>query len=142
VPLRISKRPDPFQWSDIELIWPDGPLTVTSIRAAVRDGKLAVAEIAGKLLTTKTAIAEMSTCSLRGCGSRPAEVDDGMSVPKTGGPATKSVRGGGGGNWRADVSGFLAVLRHLVAVRSGFLEHAWSADPHACATLNCEARLD
>jgi hypothetical protein len=95
VPLRIAKRPDPSQWSDIELMslyeaaalfWPDGPLTVTSLRTAVRDGKLAVAEIAGKLLTTKTAIAEMSTRSLRGCGSRPAEVDDGMPAPKTGGP--------------------------------------------------------
>lgn len=74
MPLRVAKRPDPAQWSDAELMslyeaaalfWPDGPLTVTSLRTAVRDGKLGVAEIAGKLLTTKAAIAEMSSCTLR-----------------------------------------------------------------------------
>lgn len=71
---RVARRPSPDEWSDDELMtlfeaaalfWPEGPLTVTSLRTAVRDEKLAVAEIAGKLLTTKTAIAEMSTCSIR-----------------------------------------------------------------------------
>jgi hypothetical protein len=71
---RVVRRPSPDDWSDDELMtlfeaaalfWPEGPLTVTSLRTAVRDEKLAVAEIAGKLLTTKTAIVEMSTCSIR-----------------------------------------------------------------------------
>lgn len=73
-PPRVVMRRDPAQWSDVELMslyeaaalfWPDGPLTVTSLRTAVRDGKLGVTEIAGKLLTTKAAIAEMSICSVR-----------------------------------------------------------------------------
>jgi hypothetical protein len=58
VPLRLARWPDPSQWSDTELMslyeaaalfWPEGPLTVTSLRTAVRDGQLAIAEIAGNL---------------------------------------------------------------------------------------------
>lgn len=72
--LRVGKRPDPAQWTDTELMtlfeaaalfWPDGPLSVSSLRTAVADDKLAVVEIAGKLLTSKAAISEMSACSLR-----------------------------------------------------------------------------
>lgn len=71
---RVLHRPSPDEWSDDELMtlfeaaalfWPEGPLTVTSLRTAVRDEKLAVAEIAGKLLTTKASIMTMSTCSIR-----------------------------------------------------------------------------
>jgi hypothetical protein len=73
-PPRIEARPSPEDWKAEELLtlaeaaalfWPDGPLTVTSLRTAVRDGQLEVAEIAGKLLTTKAAIARMSVCKPR-----------------------------------------------------------------------------
>lgn len=47
------------------LLWPDGPLTTTSLRTAVRQGRLDVAEIAGKLLTTKAALQRMSVCRRR-----------------------------------------------------------------------------
>jgi hypothetical protein len=61
-PLRVERRPDPREWADDELMtlpeaaalfWPEGPLTTTSLRTAVRDRMLEVAEIAGKVLTTK-----------------------------------------------------------------------------------------
>jgi hypothetical protein len=48
------------------LLWPDGPLTATSLRTAARDGLLDVAEVAGKLLTTKAALKRMSACRPRG----------------------------------------------------------------------------
>ena len=60
---RIAARPDPDQWGDDELLtlpeaaalfWPLGPLSVSSLRTAIKDGQLAYTEIAGKFLTTKT----------------------------------------------------------------------------------------
>ena len=69
---RIAARPDPAQWGDDELLtlqeavalfWPVGPLSVSSLRTAIKDGQLAYAEIAGKFLTTKSSIARMSKCS-------------------------------------------------------------------------------
>ena len=46
----------------VELFWPEGPLTLASLRTAVRDGRLPVAVIAGKHLTTKAAVRSMSVC--------------------------------------------------------------------------------
>jgi hypothetical protein len=57
-----------------------------------RDAPISSFRCSGKLLTTKTAIAEMSMCSLRGSGSRPAEVDDGVPASKTGGPTGLNCR--------------------------------------------------
>lgn len=75
LPLRVEKRPLPDQWDEDELLtldeaahlfWPDGPLTTTSLRTAVRNRGLDVARIAGKILTCKAAVRRMSTCpSLR-----------------------------------------------------------------------------
>ncbi len=74
VPARVKARPDPAQWTQTELMtlceaahlfWPDGPLTTTSLRTAVRDRSLDVAEVAGKILTSKTAIERMSVCKPR-----------------------------------------------------------------------------
>jgi hypothetical protein len=71
LPLRVENRPSPDQWSDDELLtldeaahlfWPDGPLTTTSLRTAVRDRQLEVARIAGKILTCKAALRRMSAC--------------------------------------------------------------------------------
>lgn len=75
VPPRIAKRPSPDDWANDELMtlpeaaklfWPepDGPLTTTSLRTAVRDRQLEVAIIAGKFLTTKAAVLKMSNCKL------------------------------------------------------------------------------
>jgi hypothetical protein len=73
-PRRVAARPDPAQWSDDELmtfteavalIWPDGPLTRSSLRTAYRAGELEVVVIARKLLVTKRALAEMTKAASR-----------------------------------------------------------------------------
>ncbi len=68
VPRRVAMRPDPAQWSPDEvmslieaaaLYFPDGPLSITSLRNAVRKGDLGISVVAGKYFTTPAAIAEM-----------------------------------------------------------------------------------
>jgi hypothetical protein len=72
---RVAKRPSPDEWQDFELLslpeaaalfWPgpDGLLTTTSLRTAVRDRQLEVAVIAGKFFTNKAAIRSMCACKL------------------------------------------------------------------------------
>lgn len=70
-PLRVAARPLPEQWGEDELLslpeaaslfWPEGPLSVSSLRVAVRDGVLPVTIVAGKILTTKRAVLTMSVC--------------------------------------------------------------------------------
>ena len=72
-PPRVLARPTPSDWLDQDEImtleevaavfWPRGPLTVRSLRTAVRDGRLAVARIAGKIFTSPRAINEMTKCT-------------------------------------------------------------------------------
>ncbi|MET4524067.1 hypothetical protein [Bradyrhizobium sp. JR18.2] len=73
-PRRIAARPDPKDWEDDELLtlaeaaallWPDGPLTASSLRTAYRAGALEVVLIARKLLTTKNAISAMTEAGRR-----------------------------------------------------------------------------
>jgi hypothetical protein len=68
---RVRARPDPALWADDELMtlvevaalyWPDGPLTETSLRTAVRDGRLPISQIAGKFFVTKTALRSLTVC--------------------------------------------------------------------------------
>lgn len=68
---RVLARPSPELWDldelmslpeAVRLFWPDGPLTVNSLRVAIRDGTLPVAIVAGKHLTTRRAVLEMSAC--------------------------------------------------------------------------------
>jgi hypothetical protein len=68
-PRRVAARPDPEAWGEDELLsfseaaallWPDGPLTASSLRTAYRAGELEVTLIARKLLTTKRAVAAMT----------------------------------------------------------------------------------
>jgi len=70
-PARVQARPNPEDWREEELMtlpeaaalfWPDGPLTIHSLRVAVRDGALAVAVVAGRYLTNRKSIAEMGAC--------------------------------------------------------------------------------
>jgi hypothetical protein len=74
LPPRVAKRPDPCQWSEDELMslaeaaalfWPDGPLSVASLRTAIAGGQLHVAVVARKFLTTKASITRMSLCGPR-----------------------------------------------------------------------------
>jgi hypothetical protein len=73
-PRRIAARPDPKDWGEDELLsfaeaaallWPDGPLTASSLRTAYRANELEVTMIARKLLTTKRAIGAMTLAARR-----------------------------------------------------------------------------
>ncbi|MGY4617659.1 hypothetical protein ACVWZ4_002886 [Bradyrhizobium sp. USDA 4472] len=72
VPERVRLRPLLSDWSEHELItlpevvylfWPGpgAPVTLTTIRTAVRDGDLDIVRIAGKFFTTKAAVIRMTT---------------------------------------------------------------------------------
>ena len=74
LPRRVAKRPDPKDWAADELmtfaeaaalLWPDGPLTASSLRTAYRSGELEVTLIARKLLVTKAAIQRMAEAARR-----------------------------------------------------------------------------
>lgn len=69
---RVRERPNPEMWAfdeiiflpeAAELMFPKGPLTVSSLRTAVRDGKLAVSVIAGKHFTTRRQILGLGACA-------------------------------------------------------------------------------
>ncbi|MEA2896139.1 MAG: hypothetical protein QOJ84_1754 [Bradyrhizobium sp.] len=71
IPERVARRPHPVQWSEDELLalheavallWPGGPVTVSSLRTAIAAGDLAHARIAGRIFTTRAALAEMAAC--------------------------------------------------------------------------------
>jgi hypothetical protein len=73
-PPRVALRPNSADWSDDELMslpeaaalfWPDGPLSTSSLRTAVKTGQLDVLVLARKFLTSKAAILRMSVCSAR-----------------------------------------------------------------------------
>lgn len=66
--IRVKTRPRPENWADDEpmtlaeaaaVFFPDGLLTVASLRTAKRKGNLATVTVAGKDLTTPRAIKEM-----------------------------------------------------------------------------------
>jgi hypothetical protein len=68
VPPRIVARPDPRDWDPDDLLtlpeaaalfWPSGPLTVSSLRTAIRDARLEVAVIARKHFVTPSAVRAM-----------------------------------------------------------------------------------
>lgn len=80
LPRRVAARPEPTQWGDDELmtlseaaalLWPQGPLTASTLRTAYRAGQLEVTMIARKLLVTKMAIRAMTEAA-----SRPARARD------------------------------------------------------------------
>ena len=78
IPRRIAARPNPSDWGDGELmsfaeaaalLWPEGPLTASSLRTAYRRGELETVLIARKLLVDKKAISEMIEKARRKGGS-------------------------------------------------------------------------
>jgi hypothetical protein len=69
IPRRVAARPNPCDWADDELMtfaeaaalmWPQGPLTASSLRTAYRAKELEVVMIARKLLVTKSGLAAMT----------------------------------------------------------------------------------
>jgi hypothetical protein len=62
---RVDRRPQPEQWSDdddmtlqeyIAVFYPDGPLTVASLRTEIAKGRLTPSEVAGKFFITPAAV--------------------------------------------------------------------------------------
>ena len=73
-PRRIAARPDPKDWRDDELLtfseaaallWPDGPITASTLRTAYRQGLLEVTLLARKLMTSKRAVQAMTEAARR-----------------------------------------------------------------------------
>ena len=69
IPPRVAARPDPAAWSDTEVIslaeaaalfFPDGPLSLSSLRWAQKNRILETTMIARKVVTTKRAILAMT----------------------------------------------------------------------------------
>lgn len=65
-PERVARRPDPDAWSEDELLglheavallWPNGPVTVSTLRIAIARGELAHARIANRIYVTLAALA-------------------------------------------------------------------------------------
>ena len=92
---RLVGRPAVYQWADDEIVtleearalfFPNGPLTVKSLRSAVRLGQLASDSIAGRLYTTPSAVRSLLEPQLRRdakdtCGS--AESMDDRRSPRS-----------------------------------------------------------
>ena len=79
-PRRIAARPDPKDWQDDELLtfseaaallWPDGPITGSTLRTAYRQGLLETTMLARKLMTTKRSLREMTEAARRPARERP-----------------------------------------------------------------------
>lgn len=71
---RVHLRPSVDQWRGDEpimlkeavaLFFPEGPLTISSFRSAIRRGELAFKKLAGKVFTTPDAVREMLRPDLR-----------------------------------------------------------------------------
>jgi len=75
----------------VALFWPDGPLTVRSLRTAIRDRRLPVSVVAGKHLVTKRALAEMSACTFLK-GPAPALLTESPVPTGVAAPAGESYR--------------------------------------------------
>ncbi|MDE5465945.1 hypothetical protein [Bradyrhizobium sp. CSS354] len=61
----------------VALLWPRGPLTLSSLRTAIANGDLGHARIAGRIYTTRAALAAMSECRRISApeGGPPSEAD-------------------------------------------------------------------
>ena len=59
----------------VALIWPAGPVTVSSLRTAIAKSELAYARIAGRLYTTRASLAAMAKCERRAAGDGGESVD-------------------------------------------------------------------
>ncbi|MGY3133413.1 hypothetical protein ACVWZM_004095 [Bradyrhizobium sp. USDA 4501] len=79
-PRRIAARPRPEDWGEDELLslteaaalmWPDGPITASTLRTAYRAGLLSTVLLARKLMTTKRAVNEMTEAARRPARQRP-----------------------------------------------------------------------
>src|SRR5258708_28810978 len=88
---RVKARPRPQDWADDEamtlieavaVFFPDGPLTLSSLRTAIDARKLDIATVAGKHLTTPRAIKRLvAPCP----AEKPSQPDCGFVETKASG---------------------------------------------------------
>lgn len=73
-PPRVKARPDPSQWElddpltfgeAAALLWPQGPITASTLRTAYRQGHLDVLMVARKVLVTRRLLAAWLEASRR-----------------------------------------------------------------------------
>ncbi|WP_145987210.1 hypothetical protein [Bradyrhizobium sp. UASWS1016] len=71
---RVIERPTPESWGmdelmslaeAVELHWPDGPISVRTLRTAIRDGQLPVCVIATKFFVTRRCLSELAVGTKR-----------------------------------------------------------------------------
>ncbi len=86
----VLHRPDPDHWRPTELMtipeaaalfYPEGPLTVTSLRTARRDGMLATTMVARRVMTTPDAMRAMGNVTLRPASMSETEDDEKAMAP-------------------------------------------------------------
>jgi hypothetical protein len=99
--IRVRGRPRPELWNDDEpmtlaeavaVFFPNGPLTLSSLRTAVCAGQLAVVRVAGKDLTTPKAVKQLVTPCPAAKQNRPACISGQNDVDR--GPGSSLIAAG------------------------------------------------
>src|SRR5579862_4686955 len=115
---RARARPDPAQWGDDEVMtlieavavfFPDGPLTLSSLRTAVAAGTLEIAKVAGKNLTTPRAIRKLVMPSC--VAAKPSRHDSGSEKTKDAGSSSIGRAESDGRSAQAAAATTLTALR-------------------------------
>ncbi len=115
---RARARPDPSQWSEDEVMtlveavavfFPQGPLTLSSLRTAVASGTLEIAKVAGKDLTTPRAIRKLVKPSCR--AAKPSRHDSGSEKTKDAGSSSIDQRESDGRSAQVAAATMLMALR-------------------------------
>ena len=115
---RAKTRPDPAQWGEDEVMtlveaaavfFPEGPLTLSSLRRAAAAGTLEIAKVAGKDLTTPRAIRKLVKPSCR--ASKPSRHDSGSEKTKDAGSSSIGQAESDGRSAQAAAATTLTALR-------------------------------
>jgi len=65
---RVANRPNPKDWGEdelmtlpeaVSLMWPDGVITVSTLRTAIRDGLLPHVRVGRRMFVTKRGLADL-----------------------------------------------------------------------------------
>jgi hypothetical protein len=115
---RAKARPDPPQWGEDEVMtlveaaavfFPEGPLTLSSLRKAAAAGILEIAKVAGKDLTTPSAIRKLVKPSCR--AAKPSRHDSGSEKTKDAGSSSIDQRESDGRSAQVAAATMLMALR-------------------------------
>jgi hypothetical protein len=115
---RAKARPDPAQWGEDEVMtlfeaaavfFPQGPLTLSSLRRAAAAGTLEIAKVVGKDLTTPRAIRKLVKPSCR--AAKPSRHDSGSEKTKDAGSSSTDQRESDGRSAQVAAATMLMALR-------------------------------